>query len=200
MIDWRQHLTSDPQVCHGELCAKGTRALVTNVLDSLAGGASREAILVPCLRRGGSGFAKKLPFADAVCFCKKQAEARRAMITKSIRLTEEEAAQVRQYVEATGEVEAAVLKRAMLRGLKDIRLERGILAYLEGHGASEAAAIAGLGHAEFLWELMERGVQVLKGPSHMAKTLDRLGRELGDEKLIAAGRTLAEAEVAGAVE
>jgi uncharacterized protein (DUF433 family) len=45
MIDWRQYLTSDPQVCHGQLCAKGTRVFVTNILDSLAEGATREEIL-----------------------------------------------------------------------------------------------------------------------------------------------------------
>jgi len=45
MIDWRQHLTSDPQICHGQLCAKGTRVLVTVILDSLAERASREEIL-----------------------------------------------------------------------------------------------------------------------------------------------------------
>jgi uncharacterized protein (DUF433 family) len=52
MVDWRQHLTSDPQVCHGQFCAKGTRVLVTNILDSLAEGASREEILgsYPSLR------------------------------------------------------------------------------------------------------------------------------------------------------
>lgn len=45
MIDWRQFLTSDPQICHGQLCAKGTRIFVTNILDSLAEGAGREEIL-----------------------------------------------------------------------------------------------------------------------------------------------------------
>lgn len=45
MIDWRQRLSSEPQVCHGQLCAKGTRVFVTNILDSLAEGASREEIL-----------------------------------------------------------------------------------------------------------------------------------------------------------
>ena len=45
MIEWRQHLTSDPQVCQGQLCAKGTRVFVTNILDSLAEGANREEIL-----------------------------------------------------------------------------------------------------------------------------------------------------------
>ena len=45
MIDWRQYLDSDPHICHGQLCAKGTRVFVTNILDSLAEGASREEIL-----------------------------------------------------------------------------------------------------------------------------------------------------------
>ena len=45
MIDWRQHLTQDPHVCHGQLCARGTRVLVTNILDSLAERATREEIL-----------------------------------------------------------------------------------------------------------------------------------------------------------
>ncbi len=44
MIDWRQYLMSDSQVCHGQLCAKGTRVLITNILDSLAEGASRDEI------------------------------------------------------------------------------------------------------------------------------------------------------------
>ena len=45
MVNWREHLASDPSICSGELCAKGTRVLVTVILDSLAEGASREEIL-----------------------------------------------------------------------------------------------------------------------------------------------------------
>lgn len=45
MIDWRQHLVSNPEICHGQLCAKGTRVMVTIILDSLAEGSSREEIL-----------------------------------------------------------------------------------------------------------------------------------------------------------
>ena len=45
MITWRDYLTSDPKVCHGQLCAKGTRVMVTNILDSLAESSSREEIL-----------------------------------------------------------------------------------------------------------------------------------------------------------
>lgn len=45
MIDWQQFVTSDPNICRGQLCAKGTRILVTNILDSLAEGATRDEIL-----------------------------------------------------------------------------------------------------------------------------------------------------------
>jgi uncharacterized protein (DUF433 family) len=45
MIDWRQYLSSDSNICAGQLCAKGTRVLVTNILDSLAEGATQTEIL-----------------------------------------------------------------------------------------------------------------------------------------------------------
>jgi uncharacterized protein (DUF433 family) len=45
MIDWRDHLSANPAICGGRLCARGTRVLVTNILDSLAEGSSREEIL-----------------------------------------------------------------------------------------------------------------------------------------------------------
>ena len=52
MVSWREHLTSDPRVCGGRLCAKGTRVLVTVILDSIAEGSSRDEILrsYPSLR------------------------------------------------------------------------------------------------------------------------------------------------------
>ena len=45
MIGWRDYLVSDPTVCHGQLCAKGSRVLVTNILDSLADGDNMEKII-----------------------------------------------------------------------------------------------------------------------------------------------------------
>jgi uncharacterized protein (DUF433 family) len=45
MIDWRYHLSANPAICGGRLCARDTRVLVTNILDSLAEGSSREEIL-----------------------------------------------------------------------------------------------------------------------------------------------------------
>lgn len=52
MLDWRQLLESNPQVCSGQWCARGTRIPVTVILDSIAEGTSREDILrsYPSLR------------------------------------------------------------------------------------------------------------------------------------------------------
>ena len=52
MTAWEDLLSSDPQVCAGEICASGTRIPVTVILDSLAEGASKEEILAsyPSLR------------------------------------------------------------------------------------------------------------------------------------------------------
>lgn len=35
---WQEHLNSDPAICGGVLCARGTRIPVTVILDNLAGG------------------------------------------------------------------------------------------------------------------------------------------------------------------
>ena len=49
---WQEFLSSDPQVCGGQLCATGTRIPVTVILDSLAEGATKDEILMsyPSLR------------------------------------------------------------------------------------------------------------------------------------------------------
>lgn len=45
MSDWRLHLVHDPNICHGQLTARGTRIPVTVILDSIAEGGSRELII-----------------------------------------------------------------------------------------------------------------------------------------------------------
>lgn len=52
MAGWQEFLSSDPQVCGGEICATGTRIPVTVILDSLAEGATKDEILAsyPSLR------------------------------------------------------------------------------------------------------------------------------------------------------
>ena len=43
-VNWRDHITVDPQICHGKPCITGTRVLVTTVLDNLAAGLDSRAI------------------------------------------------------------------------------------------------------------------------------------------------------------
>lgn len=43
-MDWRDRISIDPAVCHGKVCIKGTRVLVSVILDNLAEGESSEAI------------------------------------------------------------------------------------------------------------------------------------------------------------
>jgi len=42
---WQEHITVDPQVCHGKACFKGTRVMVSVVLDNLAAGVPPDEIL-----------------------------------------------------------------------------------------------------------------------------------------------------------
>jgi uncharacterized protein (DUF433 family) len=44
-MNWRDHISVDPQVCHGKACINGTRVMVSVILDNLAAGVSREEIL-----------------------------------------------------------------------------------------------------------------------------------------------------------
>ena len=43
-MDWREYITVDPDVCHGKPCIKGTRVMVSVVLDNLAAGQTSEEI------------------------------------------------------------------------------------------------------------------------------------------------------------
>ncbi|HEX3504825.1 MAG TPA: DUF433 domain-containing protein [Xanthobacteraceae bacterium] len=45
MMDWRNHISTDPAICHGKACIKGTRILVSTVLDNLAAGQSAGDII-----------------------------------------------------------------------------------------------------------------------------------------------------------
>jgi uncharacterized protein (DUF433 family) len=44
-MDWRTHISIDPAVCHGKACIKGTRIMVSVVLDNLAAGLSADDIV-----------------------------------------------------------------------------------------------------------------------------------------------------------
>jgi uncharacterized protein (DUF433 family) len=44
-VNWQERISVDPLVCHGKACIKGTRIMVSVVLDNLAAGVSPEEIL-----------------------------------------------------------------------------------------------------------------------------------------------------------
>lgn len=44
-MDWRERITVDQAVCHGRACIRGTRIMVSVVLDNLAMGVSTEELL-----------------------------------------------------------------------------------------------------------------------------------------------------------
>ncbi len=52
MVDWQERIAINPAVCHGKACIRGTRVLVSVILDNLAAGVPRHEILAsyPSLR------------------------------------------------------------------------------------------------------------------------------------------------------
>lgn len=44
-MSWRDHISTDPNLCHGQACIKGTRIPVSVVLDNLAAGLLDDEII-----------------------------------------------------------------------------------------------------------------------------------------------------------
>ena len=44
-MKWQEYITVDPAVCHGRACIKGTRIMVSVVLDNLAAGLTPNEIV-----------------------------------------------------------------------------------------------------------------------------------------------------------
>ncbi|MGQ9554689.1 MAG: DUF433 domain-containing protein [Anaerolineae bacterium] len=44
-MEWSERISLDPAICHGKACIKGTRIMVSVVLDNLANGLTVEEIL-----------------------------------------------------------------------------------------------------------------------------------------------------------
>lgn len=43
-MNWQDRISVDPAVCHGKACIKGTRIMVSVILDNLAAGETSEQI------------------------------------------------------------------------------------------------------------------------------------------------------------
>ena len=44
-MNWQDFITVDPNICHGQACIKGTRVMVSVILDNLAAGLDIEEIV-----------------------------------------------------------------------------------------------------------------------------------------------------------
>ena len=44
-MDWRTYIIGDPSICRGKACIRGTRVMVSIILDNLAAGQDIQAIL-----------------------------------------------------------------------------------------------------------------------------------------------------------
>ena len=44
-MNWNEHISVDPSICHGKACILGTRVMVSVVLDNLAAGLSPAEIV-----------------------------------------------------------------------------------------------------------------------------------------------------------
>jgi uncharacterized protein (DUF433 family) len=44
-MNWQNHITTDPSICHGKACIKNTRIMVSVILDNLAEGLEHSEIL-----------------------------------------------------------------------------------------------------------------------------------------------------------
>ncbi len=44
-LDWKNRISADPNICGGKVCIKGTRIMVSVILDNLAEGITEKEIL-----------------------------------------------------------------------------------------------------------------------------------------------------------
>ena len=44
-MNWREHISVNPNICHGKACIRGTRVMVSVILDNLAAKISPAEIL-----------------------------------------------------------------------------------------------------------------------------------------------------------
>ncbi len=44
-MNWQNYVTVDPTICHGQACIKGTRIMVSVILDNLAAGLTTDEII-----------------------------------------------------------------------------------------------------------------------------------------------------------
>ena len=102
-------------------------------------------------------------------------------VTKSIRLTPEEAKELAGLVEGTAYAEAALMRQWVLSGMRQFRIHEAIRAYQEGQvDLRQAAERALLPMAVFLDELARLKVAVLEDADMFGPGLEALQKAFGN--------------------
>lgn len=105
-------------------------------------------------------------------------------VTKSIRLSEEEAQWVKAVARDEHLSEASVMKRMILKGIEEYRLERAIRAYADREiSLSEAARFASLSIRKVMAELEKRGIPLYSSEEAFRSGLGYLAETFGNRKL-----------------
>ena len=77
-MDWRERICIDPKICHGKACIKGTRVMVSVILDNLAEGESYESIM--------NGYhVKQEDIQAAIAYAADLAEERHVLLEQEVR-------------------------------------------------------------------------------------------------------------------
>jgi hypothetical protein len=103
---------------------------------------------------------------------------------KTVRYTAAEHAEIADYARATGEQEAVIIERTSIRGLREERFEKAVLAYLDGASTSEAAGIASMDRHSFLNRMLSKGIVVSDDdPAILLQDLGGVAAYLGNAAL-----------------
>ena len=101
-------------------------------------------------------------------------------VTKSIRLTEDEARDLAALVEEHAASESALMRQWVLRGMQQFRIEQAVAANQRDEvDARGGAALAGLPVGAFIEELGARRVALLEDPEGFERGLEALRNAFG---------------------
>ena len=103
-------------------------------------------------------------------------------ITKSLRLTTEEARRLADLAADAGLQESALLREWVLRGIRAARIERAVDVYDRGDAdLREAAALAGIPIGVMVDELAERHIPLLRDPEIFQREMEHIRATFGDD-------------------
>ena len=110
-------------------------------------------------------------------------------VTKSIRLTQDEAKQLAGLVEQQAASESALMRRWIVRSMRETRIENAVAAYQHDDvDLREGAAVAGIPIGAFVDELASRHVAILRDASVLREELEELMATFGSPEGKAAVR------------